>query len=89
MVSEALDRHPIVLAYRYATAVFSSRKLERGTYGDDLAISTRCRFIAVVMQGRMQAAPLVLFRAGGAEDVGGGAALTWGDSCPTSRPQFE
>ena len=35
-----------VLAYGYATAVSSSRRLESGTYGDDLAISTRCRFIA-------------------------------------------
>jgi transposase len=31
-----------VLVYGYATGVFSSRKLERGTYGDGLAISKGC-----------------------------------------------
>jgi hypothetical protein len=50
-----------VLAFGYATAVFSRRKLESGTYGDDLAIYTRCGFIALVMQGRIQAAPLPSF----------------------------
>jgi hypothetical protein len=30
-----------VLVYGYATSVFSNRKLECGTYGDGLAVSTR------------------------------------------------
>jgi hypothetical protein len=34
-----------VLVYGYATGVFSNRKLECGTYGDGLAISTRRRLL--------------------------------------------
>jgi hypothetical protein len=64
--SGSASYHPAVrlsvLAYGYATGVFSSRKLEYGADGDGLAISTRCRFIALVLQaGRIEAAPLPSF----------------------------
>jgi hypothetical protein len=64
--SGSASYHPAVLlsvlVYGYTTGVFSSRKLERGTYGDGLAISTRCTFIALVLQaGRIRAAPLPSF----------------------------
>ena len=84
-----LDRHlggAVVFWHMDTTGVFSSRKLECATYGDDLAISTRCRSIAFVSAGGPdRGGTLALFRAGGAEDVGGGGALIVGRSyCPTS-----
>lgn len=75
--SGSASYHPAVLfsvlVYGWATGVFSSRKLECGTYGDGLAISKGCTL-----------ALLSCFRADGTEDVGGGDAVIMGCSCATS-----